>query len=88
MNRHLNNDNTISPEAHLRLLAERSMLDRFNRSYGHNHRQVLALRLLLLALIGGLVLAVAVNRIGLSQPVSGSIDSDASVAMIDQMVNR
>ena len=88
MNNKTNIDNSLSMETHLRLLAEQSMLDRFNRSYGHNHRQVLALRLLLLALIGGLVLAVAVNRIGLSQPVSGSIDSDASVAMIDQMVNR
>lgn len=86
MNRHLNNDNTVSPEAHLRLLAEQNMLDRFNRSYGHNHRQVLALRLLLLALIGGLVLAVAVNRMGLSQPVAGGMSGSEATDVINQIV--
>lgn len=88
MNNKTNIDNSLSMETHLRLLAERSMLDRFNLTYGRDHRRVLVHRLLLLVLTGGLVLAVAVNHIGFSQPVSGSIDSDASVAMIDQMVNR
>ena len=86
MNNKTNIDNSLSMETHLRLLAERSMLDRFNRSYGHNHRQVLALRLLLLALIGGLVLAVAVNRMGLSQPVAGGMSGSEAADVINQIV--
>ncbi len=86
MNNKTNIDNSLSMETHLRLLAEQSMLDRFNRSYGHNHRQVLALRLLLLALIGGLVLAVAVNRMGLSQPVAGGMSGSEAADVINQIV--
>jgi len=86
MTRNPNTPLADSPEALLRQIAERSMVDRLNRTYRRGHRHIITLRLLFLALVGGLVLAVAINSIGLMQPVCGDLGAERTVATIDQII--